>query len=324
MKCKICNNNMSFSGKVNGYVYPEVYNVYFCNNCNIQSIEIKEYNFKKLYDEIYKNKNITGYKRYWEYAEIIKYKKKPLDFLANNEAIYYSVYKTIKSYNCKSILEVGSGLGYLTYALNHEGYDCIGVDISNSAVNYSKKNFGNYYECDDIFNYLDKSENKFDIIIVNEVIEHLVDPQDFINKLFLKLHNGGKILFTTPNKSIFNLKTIWATDSPPVHLHWFSEETISILSNQIGFTYELVDFTDFYKKNLFIVNLDKANIKKDKNFIFNPDYTVKHVPNKKIENLLKFFKKILRKLYSFYLLKSQHNIFIGGKNGKTIAFVITK
>jgi len=85
---------MTFFGDVNGYVYPEIYKVFYCNNCNIQSVKIDEYNFTKLYDEIYKNKNITGYTRYWNYAKVIKNKKNPLEYLAKNEGIYYSVFKT--------------------------------------------------------------------------------------------------------------------------------------------------------------------------------------------------------------------------------------
>jgi 2-polyprenyl-3-methyl-5-hydroxy-6-metoxy-1,4-benzoquinol methylase len=315
---------MLFFGDVNGYVYPEVYKVFYCNTCNTQSVQIEEYDFTKLYDEIYKNKNINGYTRYWNYAKVIKNKKKPLDFLAQNEGIYYSVFKTVKLYNCKSILEVGSGLGYLTYALNKSGYNCFGVDISKSAVNFSKTEFGDFYICNDIFKFLDNTNNKFDLIVVNEVIEHLENPKDFIQNLFYKLEIGGKILFTTPNKSIFKQETIWATDSPPVHLHWFSEDTIKYMSNQIGFNYELVDFSDFYKNRKFTLNLDKAKIIKKKKFIFNSDFSV--IDNR--SSIFSFLRKIIKfcfnDIYCFYLKKKGVDFFIGGKSGKTLAFIITK
>jgi len=197
-------------------------------------------------------------------------------------------------------------------------------DISKSAINFSKTEFGDYYICNDIFNFLDNTNSKFDLIVVNEVIEHLENPKEFIQNLFNKLEIGGKILFTTPNKSIFKHETIWATDSPPVHLHWFSEDTLSYMSKQIGFNYDLVDFSDFYKKNKFILNLDKAKIVKKKNFIFNSDYSVINYGSSFILFIRKAIKFCFNDIYYLYLKKIGTDLFIGGKSGKTLAFIITK
>jgi SAM-dependent methyltransferase len=207
-----------------------------------------------LYNNIYKNQSsIPGYDRYWKYSEDIQEESNPLNYITGTEAIYWGVYQALKK-NVKDklttkIIEVGSGLGYLTYALKMDGYDISGVDISKVAVEEAIAKFGNYYSYGDIFTYKEEKFEYFDIVILTEIIEHINDPIPFLQALVDIIKPGGKIILTTPNRSFYPSDIIWATENPPIHCWWLSEESIQFMAKQLDLKVNFLDFSKYYKKN---------------------------------------------------------------------------
>ena len=93
----------------------------------------------------------------------------------------------------------------------------------------------------DLFD-LHKNTQRYDCIILTEVIEHVPDPVEFLKAAASVLSPGGVLLVTTPNKTIAPLGTVWGTESPPVHLWWLSESSIRQIARRLGL---LVKFGDF-------------------------------------------------------------------------------
>jgi len=237
--CKICNGELEKSGSIPGYIEPEYFSVYYCHQCGASCAEIPcGYNLQELYDKIYSNdSNDDGYGRYQEYAKKIKFVKEPLDYLAKIEP-QYRILESYLNKNIKKnakILEIGSGLGYTTYSVIKAGYkNAIGCDISAEAVNKSKVYLGDYY-------YLisEIKDEKFDFIFALEVIEHIIDPEKFIDENIKKLAPGGKLLITTPRsitprKKLQTSNNIWISDPPPVHLWCFTIDSLKIMGDKIG------------------------------------------------------------------------------------------
>ena len=197
---------------------------------------------------IYKHgPNVRWYDTYWKNAEMVKKSKNPLECLANSEATYWGVKESLKKIIKKDlksskILEVGCGLGYLTYSLNKAGYNSIGLDISKEAVSNAIDNYGNPFVAADLYEYSNLHQNEFDVIIFTEVIEHLNDITSFMNCLVQLLKTNGKIILTTPNKSFFPKDVLWATDLPPVHNWWLSEESIVHIANKLNLSVSFFDF----------------------------------------------------------------------------------
>lgn len=233
------------------YIKGGKFNIYFCQFCNTSFAWPHIVN-NKIYDYIYSRPEIVpGYFRYALYAKTIKNKRNALDFLAGKEAMYYAVKKILHNYAKEiKILEVGSGLGYLTYAIAKEGYNIKGLDISLDAVNESRKQFGDYFICEDISKYAEDHSGQFDLVILTEVIEHVAEPIKFCNVLYWLLKPGGTIIISTPNKSAHSPKEYWYTELPPVHLTWFSEESFLEISKQLNLNISFFDFTSFNKRHL--------------------------------------------------------------------------
>ena len=53
------------------------------------------------------------------------------------------------------------------------------------------------------------------------------------------------MVFTTPNRTGSATHALWDTDSPPVHLWWFSERSAEHIAARAGTSLQLIDFTEF-------------------------------------------------------------------------------
>lgn len=261
--CTLCKSPAYriFEG-MSGYVLGTKYDVYECSNCNSSFVDPMS-NLKEEYDVIYggdKTKD-GGYDYYYYLARGVKELRKPLHDLFNYSAIFWGVIKAIKDSGMKpgvKILENGSGLGYLTYALNKEGYDCEGLDYSETATDFANYFFGKKYSQGKIEDFSKGHEGQYDLVIATEVIEHVVDPSGFVESCFKVLKPRGVLILTTPIKDIHPEGTIWETNPAPEHLWWFTEKGISSIGDHFNATTSFVDFTEYTKNKIWSVNLGTA------------------------------------------------------------------
>jgi 2-polyprenyl-3-methyl-5-hydroxy-6-metoxy-1,4-benzoquinol methylase len=249
--CQVCGSRVKKVAEISGYFEGSKFEIFECDSCETQFTDFQD-NYSKLYDQIYRHAiYLPGYNRYFYLKENIKEKKFPLEYLSNFEESYQKVINFLKSridYKDRSnykIIEIGSGYGYLTYALNFEGYNCSGIDVSRHVVQEAIEQFGEYYKSIDLFKIDDKV--KFDFIILTEVIEHVEKPQLFIDKLYGLLNKDGCLVLTTPQKCP-ETKIPFYTELPPVHRWWFSKKSLECLMKKAGFKhYQEFKINDSYR-----------------------------------------------------------------------------
>ncbi|HOV11471.1 MAG TPA: class I SAM-dependent methyltransferase [Bacteroidales bacterium] len=246
--CPICSKSVEIIYKNHpSYIKNKFYDILFCNYCNTSFADAIICN-RNIYNEIYeKSDGLDGYERYNQYAKSIISKKKPLNYLAAQEDVYFFVAHSLKRFAKKKvkILEIGCGLGYLTYALNKEGFSATGIDVSHSAIKMAIEKFGAYFYAADAISYAQITNLKYDVIIATEVIEHIPDIKSFLIQLKNLLNPEGIILLTTPNKSAFDSSALWVTDAPPLHLWWLSEESLVQLTKSVGMHLELFNIANY-------------------------------------------------------------------------------
>jgi SAM-dependent methyltransferase len=86
---------------------------------------------------------------------------------------------------------------------------------------------------------IEEGEVQASIACSFEVIEHLYDPDLFINSMKKLIKPGGVILFTTLTISGLDLQVLWDKSksiSPPHHINFFSIEGLKILIKRCGLT----------------------------------------------------------------------------------------
>jgi 2-polyprenyl-3-methyl-5-hydroxy-6-metoxy-1,4-benzoquinol methylase len=334
MICKICGySGELMDDKFPGYQSPDLFSIYYCRNCNTSYSIPGRKNDSSIYELIYKNSDsIPGYDRYWSYSKKVKETENPLDFLAAQEEAYWGVKESLRHLvidkSSAKILEVGSGLGYLTYALRKAGYDSYGLELSEQAVKSAISSYGDYYICYDLFEYSKLHSGIYDIVILTEVIEHLIGPIEFIEHIVTLLKPDGKIILTTPNKTLYPNNIIWNTELPPVHYWWFSEKSMVFLADKITLTIDFIDFTEFYKKNIKTVSL--GEIGNHKNPVFDENgvllfkkSTVEKSNFGKLKNYL-FKIPYLKRLYLNIRSWFDPNLIIAGKTGIILCATFSK
>jgi 2-polyprenyl-3-methyl-5-hydroxy-6-metoxy-1,4-benzoquinol methylase len=228
-----------------GYKQPDVYNIVHCTACNTSWANPLLVN-QQIYDDIYSNKSlIPGYNRYFKYANTVLQTPDPLGYLAETEDVYWAIETYLNEVVTKElmILEVGSGLGYLVYALNQRGWKAKGIDISQVAVDQARALYGDHFVRDSIEEYSKYVYSTYDVVILTEVIEHIPNITEWLHSIDVLLKPGGEIIITTPNKSFYPSHSLWHTAPPPVHLWWLSETSFVYLAQRFNYTLRFIDFT---------------------------------------------------------------------------------
>lgn len=251
-RCAVCDGEAErVHAGLEGFRAGRFFDVYACRGCGSSFCDPLGSD-PEIYREIYRHREkLVGYDRYQAYFAAVKDHPAPLGFLARHEDCYWFVADYLARHVDRRarIVEVGSGLGYLTYALHRAGYDVRGVELSPVAVEDATRQFGPLYRCGDALSMADEGE-RFDVVVLTEVIEHLTDPARFLRQLSALLAPGGVILVTTPNKGYGpNRGSPWQTDLPPVHLWWLTRQAFVRMAEGAGLTVSFQSFRAWHRSH---------------------------------------------------------------------------
>lgn len=103
------------------------------------------------------------------------------------------------------ILDIGCSQGIISLLLGEQGKKVKGIDIQPEAIEFAEGLLRNEYahvgecvefECTDFMLY--ESDIKYDCIIITEVLEHLEEPDKFLEKAVSFLKPGGKMVISVP------------------------------------------------------------------------------------------------------------------------------
>ena len=105
------------------------------------------------------------------------------------------------------ILDIGAGLGYLVEAATRWGLDCQGLEGSQEAIDMAKKRVPDIRLTHHFLESpLPFSDDSFQTIIVNQVIEHLneTEAKNAVKEAYRLLKPKGMIFIFSPNR--FNVR----------------------------------------------------------------------------------------------------------------------
>jgi len=144
----------------------------------------------------------------------------------------YILFNWIKDKNSK-ILDCGCHIGTFGIAFKQRGYNSIvGFDIDGKSLKCAKGCYDNVFkmECHN----LAFKNNSFDFVIAMNVIEHLLNPEIFLQEVKKIIKNSGKFIFSTPNNSLFR-KLIGRVGVDKEHKHFWTYRTFRIFLKRNGF-----------------------------------------------------------------------------------------
>lgn len=130
-----------------------------------------------------------------------KFKEISLKYLSEHKSRYLSDLKQIYKYTKEEkMLEVGSYPYHMTFLLKKLGYDVTGIDLNIERLNkFISSNHLKIKQADVQQDKLPFKDNTFDLIIFNEVFEHLTNPIHALIECNRVLKKNGTFILTTPN-----------------------------------------------------------------------------------------------------------------------------
>lgn len=253
--CPLCGaDSWCETSRVSGYRQGLEFRIYGCDACRCLSATPRQAD-DDIYRVIYEQPQcIPGYARYAGYADQVQGQAQPLSYLSEQEAGYWAIAEGLQRYlpsRDVSLLEIGCGMGYLTYALRRAGYRrVLGIDLSATAIAAAIGRYAGDYIVADAASFGMQTEERFDAVILSEVIEHLEDPVAILTAARELLKPGGCVICTTPSRDFGGAAGHpWATDLPPVHLWWFAENSMQVIAQRLAMRVDFTDFTEWNRRH---------------------------------------------------------------------------
>jgi len=244
--CQICGGTLRpLPDTLPGYQAPRVFSVLDCDACHTM-VAAPTRSDPSVYDAIYALPGgPPGYDRNRQLAGAVKLRPDPLSYLCSRSDAFWAVAEALANGGCRTVLEIGCGLGHLTYALRKAGYEASAIDLSAEAVEAARAAFGDFYRAGSVESLLSEPLMRFDAIVMVEVVEHLEAPLDVLKGSMRLLNPGGCLILTTPNRTYFGYDAAWTTDLPPVHLWWFSEPSLEAVARALNCSVSFIDFSAY-------------------------------------------------------------------------------
>lgn len=161
------------------------------------------------------------------------------------------IYPFIPS-NIMRTLDVGCASGIFSARLKEErNVETWGIEMVEEAANEAKENLDKVLlgSFEDVYSQLPK--NYFDCVFFNDVLEHMMNPEDCLIKVKDILADGGHILASIPNvrhvsvlRELFFKKDWKYTDSgimDKTHVRFFTEKSMRRMVENCGYKIEKME-----------------------------------------------------------------------------------
>jgi SAM-dependent methyltransferase len=144
------------------------------------------------------------------------------------------------------LLEVGCGEGWLLAAADAAGYDVHGLDFSDDGLQRFHPHLASRVSFGDAFENLERLIDdgaRFDVVAMEHVLEHVLDPEALVARLPRLIAPGGALVVTVPNdfSPLQQLaretgvidRDFWV--APPQHLNYFDAPSLRRFLQRLGF-----------------------------------------------------------------------------------------
>jgi SAM-dependent methyltransferase len=167
-----------------------------------------------------------------------------------------------------TFLDIGFGLGFQLYLANKCGANEIhGTELDADAIQFVQQHLGNAQLFHGELFAASYPENYFDTINLCHVIEHVIDPVDYMHEVYRITKKGGVLILSTPNihalpYKIFRTLNFFSGKVPLIvdgleHTVIFNKNNLRLLAEQVGFkvVHQYSESVNDSFKNIFNSNL---------------------------------------------------------------------
>jgi SAM-dependent methyltransferase len=231
--CPVCDAACQTEGVLadDRYGYPGAYPMWVCGSCGHRHLGIA-----MTGEEIG-----TLYTRYYPRASLDVDAWTPprehSDFVQWWRGLRSSAFRWVPQR--VRVLDIGCGFGESLGYHRRRGCHAQGVEADANAARVAARHgldirIG-------LFDARDFAPQSFDVVTLDQVIEHVRDPAELLRGIHGVLADGGSLILTTPNAAgwgawLFGRR--WIHWHAPYHLHFFSAASLRRLATAAGYSTE--------------------------------------------------------------------------------------
>jgi 2-polyprenyl-3-methyl-5-hydroxy-6-metoxy-1,4-benzoquinol methylase len=242
VNCPFCHNN-DYKHKYR----IDSWNIVKCNHCDFVYVNprLQKKELLKLYTDNYFDNTDVGYFHYEENKEL---RKKNFQKWIDDANSFLN-----PGENCNA-LDIGCAAGYCLEIFKSKGWSPFGIELNTEyAGQLQQKGYKIYNSpfLDVLF------DEKYSIITLFDVVEHLTDLREHFIKLHSILNNNGIIILITPDYNSLQRKLLgkkWFQFKPIEHINYFSSVTFRQLADSAGFEIISRKKAGQYSNTDFLIN----------------------------------------------------------------------
>jgi SAM-dependent methyltransferase len=135
------------------------------------------------------------------------------------------------------LLDLGCWVGFLLAEARARGWETVGIEPSKYASEYARERLGLDVRTEDLFE-AELPEGSFDVVVLGDVIEHLVDPGGALDRIARLLAPGGVLAMLLPDAGSRVARVMgprwWSVI--PTHVQYFTRGSMATLLRRHGWT----------------------------------------------------------------------------------------
>lgn len=172
----------------------------------------------------------------------------------------------------EKVLDIGCSSGNFGRELiDKKGCTVDGIDVNKADVQKAKRQLRHAYVLNIEHDSLAVLKDRYDAILMMDVIEHLVEPAAALEKVAKLLKPGGRLIFSVPNMAHVSVRLdlllgnldyrqVGLLDS--THLHFYTEKGLRDVLYNAGYSIEVTNsITVTYPRQLIDLKLKEAGLK---------------------------------------------------------------
>ena len=248
---------------------------------------------KEYLDKYYKNKYFKKNLSYKDNLKFIEKKNLKINALVK----IFMIKIIVKKLNKYKILDLGAGTGNFLSNIKKYFKSHLGVDFSKKNIKKSSYKKINFLE-ESPESFVERKLNVFNLITLNNVLEHVPDPNNFMKNLHKNTSKNTLFLITIPN-DFSKLQTVTGKKvkkkywlAPPEHLNYFNKNNFKNFAKKRGF--KILDAISDFPIELFLLKKEfnyTNNKNVGKNIHLLRCEIISYIAKEnKIEDLYKFYK----------------------------------